>query len=199
MNLKECASTEEVLMLYIHVFLLVFVGDMDQREMIDVSASDVSTLKLKVGKKCMLAYKQLSRNLLSELKKGCLIAAAGEVWRRSLTLDKGSLSSTDSDLDGPMRQWLLLRDILKAVPTLKVPGICPKCFCDENATHCDPDHDARKAKVVLLESFMNKRVPRCISVRQKGLAQIPMFSVYVCLCLCACEDDGGPFVHRLAL
>ena len=28
--------------------------------MIDVSASDVSTLKLKVGKKCMLAYKQLN-------------------------------------------------------------------------------------------------------------------------------------------
>lgn len=199
MNLKECALTEEVLMLYIHVFLLVFVGDMDQRAMIDVSASDVCRLKLKVGKKCMLAYKQLSRNLLSELKKGCLIAAAGEVWRRSLTLDKGSLSSTDSDFDGPMRQWLLLRDILKAVPTLKVPGICPKCFCDENATHCDPDHDARKAKVVLLESFMNKKVPRCISVRLKGLAQIPMFSVYVCLCLCACDDDGGPFVHRLAL
>jgi hypothetical protein len=42
-------------------------------------------------------------------------------------------------------------------------------------------------------------VPRCISVRLKGLAQIPMFSVYVCLCLCACDDDGGPFVHRLAL
>jgi hypothetical protein len=29
MNLKECALTEEVLMLYIHVFLLVFVGDLN--------------------------------------------------------------------------------------------------------------------------------------------------------------------------